>query len=339
MALPMAAAALPLGLFLLCCLGVALLARRRALLPWAEAVAGLALLALLATLGLGAGAALEGASRLARVAPGAGVWFSALALLLAGGCCAAGRGRMADATPTRFLALALPGLALLVASGLLDPLSLLKEAAQRGPELRLALLRHAVLAAGALALAAAVAVPLSCWRCGAPAGSRADDAGQWPAGGALHRAFGLLMAPLAGLAAMWPPLRAAGIGGIGAAPAVIGIAAYLLLPLAAGMLAGLRQAPPELIDAARGQGMNERAILRHLRVPLGLGAMLGGLRVAAVQAVGLATLAALVGAGGLGAIVFQGIGQLAADLILLGVLPVVALSSASMRCWRRRSAC
>jgi osmoprotectant transport system permease protein len=72
--------------------------------------------------------------------------------------------------------------------------------------------------------------------------------------------------------------------------------------------------------------MDERAILRHLRIPLGLGAMLGGLRVAAVQAVGLATLAALVGAGGLGAIVFQGIGQLAADLILLGVLPVVALS-------------
>ncbi|MBC9179516.1 ABC transporter permease, partial [Roseomonas ludipueritiae] len=64
-ALPMAQAALPLGLFLLCCLGVALLARRQALLPWAEAVAGLALLALLATLGLGAGAALEGASRLA----------------------------------------------------------------------------------------------------------------------------------------------------------------------------------------------------------------------------------------------------------------------------------
>jgi osmoprotectant transport system permease protein len=326
-ALPVAQAALPLGLFLLCCLGVALLARRRALLPWAEAVAGLALLALLATLGLGAGAVLEGASRLARVAPGAGVWFSALALLLAGGCCAAGRGKMAGATPTRFLALALPGLALLVASGLLDPLSLLKEAAQRGPELRLALLRHALLAAGALTLAAAVAVPLSLLALRRP---RLEAALMTLANGLQVvpsiALFGLLMAPLAGLAAMWPALRAAGIGGIGAAPAVIGIAAYLLLPLAAGLLAGLRQAPPELIDAARGQGMDERAILRHLRIPLGLGAMLGGLRVAAVQAVGLATLAALVGAGGLGAIVFQGIGQLAADLILLGVLPVVALS-------------
>ena len=75
-------------------------------------------------------------------------------------------------------------------------------------------------------------------------------------------------------------------------------------------------------------GVGEPKPKRQIRIPLGLGAMLGGLRVAAVQAVGLATLAALVGAGGLGAIVFQGIGQLAADLILLGVLPVVGLSLA-----------
>jgi osmoprotectant transport system permease protein len=325
--LPVMPAALPLGAFLLCCLGVALLARRQALLPWAEALAGLAFLALLATVGLGAGAALEGASRLARAAPGAGVWFSALALLLAGGCCAAGRGQAAGATPLRFLALALPGLAMLVASGMLDPLSLLKEAASRGPELRAAALRHVGLAAGALALAGLVAVPLSVLALRRP---RLEAVLMTVANGLQVvpsiALFGLLMAPLAGLAALWPGLRALGVGGIGAAPAVIGISAYLLLPLAAGLLAGLRQAPPELLDAARGQGMDERAILRHLRIPLGLGAMLGGLRVAAVQAVGLATLAALVGAGGLGAIVFQGIGQLATDLILLGVLPVVMLS-------------
>jgi osmoprotectant transport system permease protein len=325
--LPMEQAALPLGAFLVCCLGVALLARRQAFLPWAEAAAGLALLALLATVGLGAGAVLEGASRLARVAPAAGVWFSALALLLAGGCCAAGRGSGSGATPVRFLLLAIPGLALLVAGGVLDPLSLLKEAASRGPELRAAVLRHALLATGALALAVAVAVPLSLlalWR------PRLEAALMTVANGLQVvpsiALFGLLMAPLAALAAFWPALRGFGIGGIGAAPGVIGVAAYLLLPLAAGMLSGLRQAPPELVDAARGQGMDERAILRHLRIPLGLGAMLGGLRVAAVQAVGLTTLAALVGAGGLGGIVFQGIGQLAADLILLGVLPVVGLS-------------
>ncbi|WP_237182911.1 ABC transporter permease [Roseomonas marmotae] len=326
-ALPLAQVALPLGAFLLCCLGVALLARRRSLLPWAEAAAGLGFLALLATTGLGAGALLQDASRLARVAPGAGAWASALALLLAAGCCAAGGGRMAGATPVRFLALAVPGLVLLVASGMLDPLSLLREAASRGPELRAAVLRHVVLSAGGLALAAAVAVPAALLALHRP---RLEAALMTLANGLqvvpAIALFGLLMAPLAALARLLPALREAGLGGIGAAPAVIGIAAYLLLPLAAGMMAGLRQAPPALLDAARGQGMGEAAILRHLRLPLGLGAMLGGLRLAAVQAVGLATLAALVGAGGLGAIVFQGIGQLAADLILLGVLPVVALS-------------
>ncbi|WP_367615477.1 ABC transporter permease [Teichococcus aerophilus] len=318
--------------FVLGCLGVALLARRRSLLPWAEVTAGLALLALLATLGLGAGAALDGGARLARAAPGAGFWLAALSLLLSAGCCAAGRdaareGEAAGATPTRFLAVAVPGIVLLVASGVLDPLSLMREAASRGPELQAALWRHALLAAGALALAGLVAVPLSLLALRRP---RLEAALMALANGLQVvpsiALFGLLMAPLAGLAAVWPALRGWGIGGIGAAPAVIGISAYLLLPLAAGLLSGLRQAPADILDAARGQGMGEGAILRHIRLPLGAGAMLGGLRTAAVQAVGLATLAALVGAGGLGAIVFQGIGQLAADLILLGVLPVVGLS-------------
>jgi osmoprotectant transport system permease protein len=321
--------------FVLGCLGVALLARRRSLLPWAEVMAGLALLALLATLGLGAGAALDGGVRLARAAPGAGVWLAALSLLLSAGCCAAGRGgegsgslgEAAGATPSHFLAIAVPGIVLLVASGVLDPLSLLREAASRGPELWAALARHALLAGGALALAGLVAVPLSLLALGRP---RLEAALMALANGLQVvpsiALFGLLMAPLAGLAALWPALRGWGIGGIGAAPAVIGISAYLLLPLAAGLLSGLRQAPADILDAARGQGMGEGAILRHIRLPLGAGAMLGGLRTAAVQAVGLATLAALVGAGGLGAIVFQGIGQLAADLILLGVLPVVGLS-------------
>jgi osmoprotectant transport system permease protein len=326
--LPMTAAVpLPLGFFLLSCLGIALLARRRSLLPWAEPVAGLALLALLLTTGFGAGAALDGAAQLARASPGAGVWAAALALLLAGGCCAAGRGGATGATPTRFLGIALPGIVLLVSLGALDPLSLMKEAASRGPDLRAALWQHAGLALGALALAALVAVPLSLLALRRP---RLEGVLMGVANGLQVvpsiALFGLLMAPLAGLVALLPSLRGIGIGGIGPAPAVIGIAAYLLLPLAAGMLSGLRQAPPAILDAARGQGMNEAAILRHIRLPLGAGAMIGGLRIAAVQAVGLATLAALVGGGGLGSIVFQGIGQLAADLILLGVLPVVMLS-------------
>ncbi|WBV44610.1 ABC transporter permease subunit [Pseudoroseomonas cervicalis] len=326
LALPLTA---PIGLagavFLVACLAMALLARRRALLPWAELAAALAATALLAMAGLGAGVALAEASPSARAMPAAGLWVGLLLLLLGAGAAAAGRG----GTPTRFLGLALAGAAALLAGGWLDGLSLVREAAQRGPELRAALAQHLALSGGALALALALALPLGLAALRRP---RLEAALLGVANGVQVvpsiALFGLLMPPLAALAAAWPALRAWGIGGIGPAPAVLGIAAYLLLPLSSQLLAGLRVAPPALVEAARGQGMKERQILWRLRLPLGLGVVLGGLRLAAVQAVGLATLAALIGGGGLGALIFQGIGQLATDLILLGVLPVVALSLA-----------
>jgi len=314
---------LTVGLFLLACLALLLLARRATLLPWAEAAAALALSALLAVAGLGARLALEGASPAARAMPSAGIWVAALLLTLAAGSCAAGRG----GTPRRFLALATVGVGALLASSALNDLSVVREGLARLPELRQALLQHLFLSGGALFLALLVTAPLTLLALRRPPLEAAlmavSNGFQVVPSIAL---FGLLMGPLAALAAAWPKLREWGLGGIGPAPAILGIAAYLLLPLASAGLAGLRVAAPALLDAARGQGMTEWGILWRLRFPLGLGVMLGGLRVAAVQAIGLATLAALIGGGGLGALVFQGIGQLAADLILLGVLPVVALS-------------
>jgi len=322
--LPMAPeTGLAMGGFLLACLLVLLLARRAALLPWAEAAAALALCALLATLGLGAQAALGAASPTARAMPAAGAWVSVLLLALAAGSCAAGRG----GRPGRFLALAVLGAGGMLASGLLDGLSVVQEATARGPELRAALAGHLGLAGSALALALLISVPLSLLALRRP---RLEAVLMGLANGfqvvPSIALFGLLMGPLAALAALSPRLRDWGLGGIGPAPAILGIAAYLLLPLASSLLAGLRVASPDLLDAARGQGMTEGGILRRLRLPLGRGVMLGGVRVAAVQAVGLATLAALIGGGGLGQLVFQGIGQMAADLILLGVLPIVLLS-------------
>ncbi|MFT8245337.1 ABC transporter permease [Roseomonas sp. BN140053] len=315
--------ALAVALFLLACLATALLARRAALLPWAEVAAALAAVALLAATGLAAGAALDGASRLARAAPAAGVWVALLALPLAAGCCAAGRG----AGLGRFAAVAALGTAALVWAGALAPLSILHEAASRGAELRAALWQHGLIAAAALALALLVALPLSALALFRPRLEAvllgAANAVQVIPSIAL---FGLLMAPLAALANAWPTLRGIGLAGIGPAPAVLAIAGYLVLPIAAAALAGLRAAPAPVLDAARGMGLSPEQVLRRVRLPLGAGVILGGVRTAAVQAVGLATLAALVGGGGLGSIVFAGIGQLAADLILLGVLPVVALS-------------
>jgi osmoprotectant transport system permease protein len=73
-------------------------------------------------------------------------------------------------------------------------------------------------------------------------------------------------------------------------------------------------------------GMTQARITREVRLPLGLPVLAAALRVAAVQSIGLVTLGGLIGAGGLGAVVFEGMSQLAADLILLGALPIVALA-------------
>ncbi|SUE44700.1 ABC transporter permease [Roseomonas gilardii] len=314
------------AVFLLSALGAAILARRAALLPWAEALVALAALAMLAATGLGAAAALRDASSVARAAPAAGVWVGLLLSALAAGCCAAGRG----GTPGRFLLGLGLGLVLLVGSGTLDALSLLREAASRGAELRGALVEHVFIAAAALLLAALVAVPLSVLALRRP---RLEATLMGLANGLQVvpsiALFGLLMAPLAALATAFPVLRGLGIGGIGPAPAVLAIGGYLLLPLAAGLLSGLRAVPAPVLDAATGQGLGPSQILWRVRLPLGAGIMLGGLRTAVIQAIGLATLAALIGGGGLGRLVFLGVGQLATDLILLGVLPVVALSLAA----------
>jgi osmoprotectant transport system permease protein len=76
-------------------------------------------------------------------------------------------------------------------------------------------------------------------------------------------------------------------------------------------------------------GMGEGRITRDVRLPLALPVFAGGLRVAVVQAIGLVTLGGLVGAGGLGALVFEGLAQFATDLMLLGALPIVLLALAA----------
>ena len=314
------------SLFYLSCF-VLLLAARRPRPSWlAEAAALAAFIALATTVGFGTAAALPAGSTVARAAPAAGAWIALLLLALAMAASAVIRG----GTPALPLLGALLGLAVLGYVGLFGSLSLAREASGRAGDLRGALAGHLALSVSSLLLALVLAVPLSAIAFARP---RLEGAFLAAASGIQVvpsiALFGLLIAPLAALATAFPTLRDLGLGGVGPAPAVIGIGAYLVLPLARGLLSGLRVAPDDLVEAARGQGLSSRGILLELRVPLGAGVMLGALRLAAVQAVGLATLAALVGGGGLGTLVFQGIGQLATDLILLGVLPVLALSLAA----------
>jgi len=138
--------------------------------------------------------------------------------------------------------------------------------------------------------------------------------------------FGLLMAPLAWVAIQFPALGRAGISGVGLAPAAIALLLYALLPIVRSALAGLEQVPADAVNAARAMGMSAGQLLWQVELPLALPVLLIGLRTAVVQTTGLAAVSALVGAGGLGQIMFDGLFSAANELVILGVMPIVLLA-------------
>ena len=267
---------------------------------------------------------------IARTSFGGAFWIlAALAWLAAGDAV-----RRLGLTPGwRFAAnaLVIAPVLVLLATGALDSLSLLREYVNRQDVFYAALLRHAQLVAASLAPALAVGVPLGV----ASARNGKFMVAVRPALFATLNViqtipsialFGLLMAPLALLAASVPALARWGVKGIGMAPAVIALALYSLLPLVRSTAAGLSQVPRPVVDAALGMGLSPRQVFWRVEVPLALPVFLAGLRVATVQTIGMAVVAALIGAGGFGAIMFQGLLGGALDLVLLGVVPVVAMA-------------
>ncbi|MBS9402487.1 ABC transporter permease [Halomonas sp. TRM85114] len=138
--------------------------------------------------------------------------------------------------------------------------------------------------------------------------------------------FGLLLAPLAWLAANVEWVSTLGVRGIGWAPALIALVAYSLLPMVRNTFVALSQVDPGVIESARGMGMSHVQVFLQVRLPLALPVMLEGVRITTVQAIGLTAVAALIGAGGLGGFIFQGLGQAAMDLVLLGALPILGMA-------------
>jgi osmoprotectant transport system permease protein len=197
----------------------------------------------------------------------------------------------------------------------------------RTDQLHTAVARHLWLALTALALSFLVTAPLA-WlafrsrKAEAVIGGVMSSVQVMPA----IALFALLVPLLSLLLKAAPTFRAAGLQAIGPTPAVVGIAAYLALPLLRSLVASLRAADPATVEAGRAMGMGEARLTWDIRVPLGLPILSAGLRIAAVQSIGLTALAALIGAGGLGAVIFEGMAQFAADLILLGALPVIGLA-------------
>ncbi|HSB62130.1 MAG TPA: ABC transporter permease/substrate-binding protein [Vicinamibacteria bacterium] len=138
---------------------------------------------------------------------------------------------------------------------------------------------------------------------------------------------------LAGLAQTVPSLALFGfllplplVGGIGARTAVLAMVLYALLPILRNTYTGIRQVDPAVLEAATGMGMNDGERLRIVELPLALPVILAGVRVAAVVSVGTATIAAAVGAGGLGTYVFRGLATVNPRLTLAGAVPAALLA-------------
>ena len=117
-----------------------------------------------------------------------------------------------------------------------------------------------------------------------------------------------------------------GIRGIGAAPALFALTLYALLPIVVNTFVGLRNVPDGVIDAARGMGMNASQVFWRAQVPIALPFLFEGLRGALVLAFGIATVAALIGGGGLGFFILRGVEGNVPDLVLLGALPVTVIA-------------
>lgn len=265
----------------------------------------------------------------ARVSPGAGFWLLvfAFALLVTD---ALTRLRLGPWARIGILIAVAVAFAALLWSGVWNDISILKEYATRAPVFWQEARTHLGLAFGSVAVATVIGIPLGvlCYKVQPLRAAVLNTLNivQTIPSIAL---FGLLIAPLAWVAANIPGASSIGISGIGVAPALVALFAYSLLPVVSNTVVGLQSCPPSAVDAAKGMGMTSAQRLFAVELPLAFPVILTGIRIVLVQNIGLATIAALIGGGGFGVFVFQGIGQTAMDLVLLGAVPTVALAFAA----------
>ena len=315
--IPLAAALC--GLLLAACVG-----RWPAALRLAAAVSGFVTVIL--SLGLAASHLTPEGNTIARVSPASGFWLLLLAfgLMLAD---AVGRLRPSLAMRWLMLAAALGLVAAILASGLLDGVSVMREYASRRALFGREAQAHLMLAFGSLGAALLV---------GIPAGIAIFQAPRWrgPVLGVLNilqtipslALFGIMIPVFGWVAASLPGAARLGVAGIGVFPALVALFLYSLLPVVSNTLAGLSGVSAATRDAALGLGMTRPQVLAQVLVPLALPVLLAAVRIVLVQNIGLAVIAGLIGGGGFGTFVFQGLNQTAMDLVLLGALPTIALA-------------
>jgi osmoprotectant transport system permease protein len=307
----------------------ALVALFKTPLPARLAASAVALVALALLIGVAGTFLTPAGNTFARISPASGFWLLifAFTLLLAD---VLTRLDLSPLARVGVLVAAAVAIGLLLMSGSWNDLSILKEYANRADSFWAEGSKHITLALGSLAAAVVAGVPLGIL-CHRVEKLRAGVLNvlniiQTVPSIAL---FGLLIAPLGWVAVHVPGAAALGIRGIGTAPAFVALFLYSLLPVVANTVVGLAGVPRAANDAARGMGMTDRQRLFGVEFPLAFPVILTGIRIVLVQNIGLATIAALIGGGGFGVFVFQGVGQTAMDLVLLGAVPTVALAFAA----------
>jgi osmoprotectant transport system permease protein len=290
------------------------------------AAAVLGLLALAGAIVAAADLLTPAGDRIVRISPGAGFWVLLVVLALAAADALA---RLRPGPGLRVMSLVVAAAVLYAAlsAGTFDNLSIMREYAVNASSFGREARQHVLLALGSTAAAVLAGLPLGvlCHRLPTVRGPILQllNLIQTIPSIAL---FGILMVPLSALSLAVPRAGELGITGIGPAPAAIALFLYALLPVVANTTAGLGRVSPAVVEAARGMGLTDRQVLARIEFMLALPVVLTGVRIVLVQNVGLATVAALIGGGGFGTFVFQGVGQTAIDLVLLGAIPTVALA-------------
>jgi len=174
--------------------------------------------------------------------------------------------------------------------------------------------QHVVLVAASTAIAVVIGVPLGVF------------ASKRPRLAAPAMAIAGIVQTIPSLAMFGFLLPAPFVGGVGARAALVVLILYGLLPIVRTTIAGMRGIDPAVREAGIAMGMTPRELLRQVELPLALPSIVAGVRVAAVVGVGSATIAAAIGAGGLGEYIYRGLSMVDTTVILAGAVPAAALA-------------
>jgi osmoprotectant transport system permease protein len=188
---------------------------------------------------------------------------------------------------------------------------------QYGGEIVTLTVEHLWLTGAAMLFAAAVAIPVGIWLTRSPRWAR-------PVLG-----FANILQTIPSLAMFGFLLPLPWLGDRAARIAILALTAYALLPILRNTFTGIRGIDPAVIEVARALGLTDWQLLTKVELPLAASFILAGLRTATVTCVGIATIAAAVGAGGLGELIFRGVASVDNRLVLAGAIPAALLALAA----------